>query len=332
MGAGRIVHHVPRDLHVFIAPPPPAALGHLKASNLTGAIVAGCVLAVTTGSVWLSAQATTGLWLAGQLLLGAALVEWFVLLHECGHGTLFRARWANTLVGHVAGVLAMIPFPIWKRIHGRHHKWTGWQDLDPTTNGLTPRVRPAWQRAIVNVCWKYWIPLFSVLYRLTNFWNLPRLTRLFPHRAIQVRLIGSAIAVAALYAVFVILVGPAAFVRLTGVAILVGLILEDVLIISQHTHIPMGVSGGHTVMPHAAADQERFTRSLRLPPWASHLTLHFDAHELHHMYPFVPGYRLDDIGYVPANEVGWSGWIARARAIPGEILLFQNRDESGFDV
>jgi hypothetical protein len=35
---------------------------------------------------------------------------------------------------------------------------------------------------------------------------------------------------------------------------------------------------------------------------------------------------------VPANEVGWSGWIARARAIPGEILLFQNRDESGFDV
>jgi fatty acid desaturase len=315
-----------------MTPPPPAALSHLKASNLTGAIVAGGVLVVTMGSVWLSAQAATGLWLTGQLLLGAALVEWFVLLHECGHGTLFRARWANTVVGHVAGVLAMIPFPIWKRIHGRHHKWTGWQDLDPTTNALAPRERPAWQRAVVNVCWKYWIPLFSVLYRLTNFWNLPRLTRLFPDRETRHRLIASAAGVAALYAALIIVLGPTVSVRLTGVAIVVGLILEDVLIISQHSHIPMGVSGGRAVIPHAAADQERFTRSLRFPSWMSHLALHFDAHELHHMYPFVPGYRLGEIVYAPANEVSWSRWIARARAIPGEILLFQNRDESGFDV
>ena len=60
--------------------------------------------------------------------------------------------------------------------------------------------------------------------------------------------------------------------------------------------------------------------------------LHFDAHELHHMYPFVPGYRLMEIRYTPDNEVSWWRWIPAARAVPGEIFFFQNRDGSGFDV
>jgi fatty acid desaturase len=60
--------------------------------------------------------------------------------------------------------------------------------------------------------------------------------------------------------------------------------------------------------------------------------LHFDAHELHHMYPFVPGYRLNEVPYAAANEVSWRHWVPAARAIPGEVFLFQNRNESGFDV
>ncbi len=313
-------------------PPRPAALSHLKASNLAGATFAGLALLATAGGLWLSSQSSVTLWLLGQMVLAAALVEWFVLLHECGHGTLFRLRSANTLVGHVAGVLAMIPYPIWKRIHGRHHKWTGWQDVDPTTTALAPRSHPAWERAVVNVCWKYWIPLFSVLYRLTNFWNLPRLVRLFADSGTQRRLLASALASGGLYIGVAVVAGPGVLARLLGLAVLLALVLEDVLIISQHTHIPMGCSHGQSVAPHAALDQERFTRSLRLPSWASRAALHFDAHELHHMYPFVPGYRLGEIDYTPANEVSWSQWIGRARAIPGEILLFQNRDESEFDL
>lgn len=314
------------------SPPRPAALSHLKASNLAGAIFAGLALVATAGGLWLSTQTGVPLWLVGQVVLAAAFVEWFVLLHECGHGTLFRSRSANTFIGHVAGVLAMIPYPIWKRIHGRHHKWTGWQDVDPTTTALAPRPHPAWERAIVNLCWKYWIPLFSVLYRLTNFWNLPRLLRLFRDAGTQRTLVTSALAVGGLYVGVAVVVGPGVLARLLGLAVLLALVLEDVLIISQHTHIPMGRSHGRAVAPHSAMDQERYTRSLRLPSWASRIALHFDAHELHHMYPFVPGYRLNEIDYTPANEVRWSQWIGAARAIPGDILLFQNRDESGFDV
>ena len=62
------------------------------------------------------------------------------------------------------------------------------------------------------------------------------------------------------------------------------------------------------------------------------LLLHFDAHELHHMYPFVPGYRLHGVAYTPQNEVGYWGWIRAAKRVPGEVFLFQNRTESGWEI
>jgi omega-6 fatty acid desaturase (delta-12 desaturase) len=329
-----IVRSVPTSMvqPASAAPPGPLALTGLRPRNLTaGGFVAVTVTATLTG-FWCATQSSPLLWLAGQLLLAAAFVEWFILLHECGHGTLFGPRWANTITGHAAGVLAGMPFPIWKRIHGRHHKWTGWQDLDPTTAALTPRDRSAWARAVVNVCWKYWIPLFSVLYRLTNFWNLPRIMRLFPSREARVHMLIGAACAALLYAIAVAAIGPLALLRIAGVAVLLALMAQDILILSQHTHIPMGQSHGRHVTPHAAKDQERFTRSLQLPRLLSLSVLHFDAHELHHMYPFVPGYALHRIDYATLNTVCWWRWIAAARAVPGEVLLFQNRDDSGFDL
>ena len=313
-------------------PPTPAELSHLKPRDSTGIAFTAAAVLTTGVGFRLAFEPRLVWWLTGQLLLAAALVEWFVLLHECGHRTLFRSRWANGAVGHVAGVFAMIPFPVWKRIHGRHHKWTGWQDLDPTTAALAPRQRTSWERALVNFCWRYWIPLFSLLYRLANFWNLPRLLRLFPDRRAGIHIVLGVSSVALVYGAAIAAIGPWALVRALGPALLAAFIAEDILILSQHTHIPMGQSLGQPVTPHAAHDQERFTRSLRLPAWLSRLVLHFDAHELHHMYPFVPGYCLQHIEYETQNEVGWWRWTSAARAIPAEVLLFQNRDETGFDL
>ncbi len=59
------------------------------------------------------------------------------------------------------------------------------------------------------------------------------------------------------------------------------------------------------------------------------MLLHFDAHELHHLYPAVPGYHLRSIPYQPPNEVAWWGWIRRARRMPAERFMFQNRHDTG---
>jgi hypothetical protein len=60
--------------------------------------------------------------------------------------------------------------------------------------------------------------------------------------------------------------------------------------------------------------------------------LHFDAHELHHMFPFVPGYHLHRVAYHPAHEVRWWTWVRAAKRLEGAVLLFQNRHDTGFPV
>ena len=318
----------PRSSH----PPTPSDLTHLRPSDAAGSAVILVAASATALALALSMRAELWLWLAGQVILAVALVQWFAILHECGHETLFRSRRVHGVIGQIAGFFSLIPFYNWKRVHGRHHKWTGWQDVDPTTATLVPRELSRAERVLVNVCWRFWIPLFSVLYRINNFWNWPRLRSLFEKSEDRRRLAASSIGLVVVYVAIVVLVGPAALLRLIGLGVLLSLVAEDLLLLSQHTHIPQQLSHGEPVRPFPTIEQEVFTRSLVFPRWLSALLLHIDAHELHHMYPFVPGYRLGGIAYETENEIGVWTWVRRARAMPGELFLFHNRLETGADI
>ena len=299
--------------------PRAADLIHLRPTDGDGLQIVGIALAGTAAALWLSLAGNWIAWVGGQTLLALMLLQWFVILHECGHDTLFRTRRWHATAGWIAGFFSLIPWYAWVRVHGRHHKWTGWQDLDPTTESLVPKPRTALERAVVNVCWRLWVPLFSVLYRLTNYWHVPRLLR-------------DVCVLLALYALVAWTLGPTTLLRACGVAVLLTLMAQDLLLLSQHTHVPQHVSHGEAVKPFPALEQEPFTRSLRLPPLVSGFLLHFDAHELHHMYPFVPGYKLRRIPYTPENEIGWWRWVAGAKRVRGDVLLFQNRLDTGYDL
>jgi omega-6 fatty acid desaturase (delta-12 desaturase) len=314
------------------AAPTPADLTHLRPTDAAGLRVIAVALGGTALALLLSFGAGWKMWVAGQTLLGLLLVQWFVILHECGHETLFKTRKWHAIAGRLAATFSLIPYHSWTRVHGRHHKWTGWQDLDPTTESLTPRVRGWAERVLVNLCWRFWIPLFSVAYRVTNYWNISRLFRIFPKSADRRAIATDAGLLLAFYAAVIVLLGPGLTFRGFGVALLISLVIEDLLLLSQHTHVPQHVSGGGTVKPFPAIEQEPFTRSLRLPRAASAFVLHFDAHELHHMYPFVPGYHLRRIDYTPANEIGWWKWVRGAKRVPADVLLYQNRIQTGHDL
>ena len=202
----------------------------------------------------------------------------------------------------------------------------------PLWRSLSARPRGCVQRAIVNVCWRLWIPIFSIVYRATNYWNIVRLFRMFPKPADRRAIARDTALLIALYAFVVFALGPAIVLRGAGLALVMAFVIEDLLLLSQHTHVPQHVSGGNTVKPFPAVEQEPFTRSLRLPAIASAFVLHFDAHELHHMYPFVPGYHLRRIPYTPENEIGWWRWVHGAKQVPADVLLFQNRLETGHDL
>ena len=305
-------------------------ISELRPRDRIGWLYLGLATTCTTAAIGLSLTPSLIAWIAGQLLLAIALNQWFVLLHESGHSTLFRTKALHKPVGHLAAFFAGIPFHSWKAVHALHHRWTGWQDLDPTTAALVPRPLSRGQQMLIDFCWRTWLPLFSILYRINNYWNLPRLFGFFDDRRQRRRLVTNTSVQIAAYGVVILALGPVLVIKLVGLGTLIALVFQDVLILSQHTHIPQDRAEGARVKPVPAREQEEYTRSLDFPPWfARWVLLNFNDHELHHMYPSVPAWDLPRLGHSTMNRTGWLQFIVHAKQLRGEVFLFQNRDSTG---
>lgn len=61
------------------------------------------------------------------------LVRTFIIMHDCGHGSFFKSRRANEIVGWITGVLTLTPFAQWRKDHALHHASSG--DLDRRGHG-----------------------------------------------------------------------------------------------------------------------------------------------------------------------------------------------------
>src|SRR4051794_1907974 len=100
--------------------PRPSELQHLRPSNAAAAVAVATAAGATALGIALAIHPfeaprvgsfdALGLrvlaWVAGQVILGFALVQWFVLQHECGHDTLFASKRLNGFVGAIAGGFA----------------------------------------------------------------------------------------------------------------------------------------------------------------------------------------------------------------------------------
>ncbi len=74
-------------------------------------------------------------WLTLLLAVPAAglLTRLFIFQHDCGHGSFFRSRTANNVIGYLLGILTLTPYRYWRRTHAIHHATSG--DLDRRTFG-----------------------------------------------------------------------------------------------------------------------------------------------------------------------------------------------------
>jgi len=79
------------------------------------------------------------------------LARCFSLMHDCGHGALFRSPLANRWAGFLLGVVAGIPQLPWSRGHAFHHRHNGdWQKYQGPSALISTeaysRLSPAHQR------------------------------------------------------------------------------------------------------------------------------------------------------------------------------------------
>ncbi len=314
------------------APPSPTEMRHLRARNSMATL--HLLLSITGfgGGFLLAAETQNAtLYWVGQLILALAFIHGFILLHEAGHHTLFKQGWLNDTVGHLAGFVAMIPYTSWRPIHNRHHRYTGWQDLDATTASLMPHHVPLWQKYVIDIAWRYWLPLFSILYRLLNYWHLPRVQNFLGRRTQSAKQFLNAVILLFAYGALLAWFGAAECLSTVGPGLFLSLMVQDIILLSQHTRMPTNQSHGRKVKLFPPSMQSPFTRSLRLPSLFSWLIMHFDAHELHHMYPAVPGYLLRKIPYTPHNEVNWLIWIRDVKRVSGTSFLFGKHDKTEVD-
>lgn len=67
-------------------------------------------------------------------LIGSGLlVRIFIIFHDCGHGSYFKSKKANDIVGIICGIIAYTPYYKWHSQHSEHHATT--VNLDKRGNG-----------------------------------------------------------------------------------------------------------------------------------------------------------------------------------------------------
>jgi len=285
----------------------------------------------TAVAFYLSVNESHLIYAVSQVLLALSLLQWIIILHEAGHETLFRSRIANLLSGHIAGTFALLPYHSWKIVHQRHHVWIGWQDKDSTTADLVPRKLKLFEKLAINFAWRSYFPLFSIVYRIKNYWYLPRMLGYIEKENHST----------AIFSVLFFLVFYIFLIYITGVnliatsflpGVFISFAIQDPIILSQHTHIPQKLARNQTVKPFPHSEQGQFSRSLILPNWFSFLILHFDYHERHHLHPNVPGYYLHKLDVEQPNAVHWLTWLRGAKKLKGEVFLFRNQHDTGFNL
>lgn len=303
----------------------------LKPSLAKGVRVIAYVSLWTVLSAYLSFSENTWIWLSGQVLYGLVVLQWFVLLHDFGHNHFFKSGRLNWLFGYVSSLFCLVPYAPWKWIHSQHHTWTGWHDLDPTQESTLPNQAKPLKNKIANICWLLGIPVLTLAFSFKNFWNLPRLFRLFPDTTKHIHFVFSIFLLIAVFAAQVYFVPGFLAAWIVGYCFF--LFLSDPLLISQHVHIPQKISHGATVNPFSVKEQDQYTRTLIFPTWVSkYILLGFDKHTLHHIIPRLPCYHLNSVDYTFSGSIPWHKWLVIAKQTPAETLLFSNNNNTGLNI
>ncbi|WP_417687159.1 fatty acid desaturase [Roseibium sp.] len=52
---------------------------------------------------------------------GGLLVRFFIIQHDCGHGSFFASKKVNDITGRLVSILTLTPYAYWRRSHALHH-------------------------------------------------------------------------------------------------------------------------------------------------------------------------------------------------------------------
>jgi acyl-lipid omega-6 desaturase (Delta-12 desaturase) len=236
-------------------------------------------------------------WAAFPLVVPAAalLVRLFMIQHDCGHGSFFKSRLANDLLGRTLGVLTLTPYAFWRSSHATHHATSGNLDRRGVGDVITLTVReyrllPAWRRLFYQI-YRHPLVLFGIgpTYLFVIRHRIPTGNPL-RHRQRWTSILGTDAVIAATILLLVLTVGPRAVLLGYLPMILLASSLGVWLFYIQHQfEDTYWQAEAEWDFGAAALQGSSFYDLPRALHW---LTGYIGFHHIHHLCSKVPNYRL----------------------------------------
>ncbi len=238
-------------------------------------------------------------WLALLMALPAALflVRLFMIQHDCGHGSFFKSRWANNLLGSFLSVLTMTPYQDWRRCHATHHADTGNLDRrgvgDITTMTVREYLRGPWLTRFGYRLYRHPLILFGVGpgYQFLVRFRIPS-TRRLNDLPSWFAVMGTNAAIAAIMATLALTVGARPFLLAFLPVILLASTIGVWMFYVQHQfEETYWEPDGRWNFDAAALAGSSYYDLPRVLHW---LTAYIGFHHIHHLSSRIPNYRLSE--------------------------------------
>lgn len=248
--------------------------------------------------LWVIAYQTIAIspWITVGISMIAAgfVVRTFIIFHDCTHGSFFKNKKANDIVGFWTGVLTSFPYEKWKREHTIHHATSsnldkrGIGDIDMLTleeYEAASKLRRFGYRMYRNPLVMFGLgPLYMVLV-------LNRVNRKDAKAKERKNTYLTNITVVAICAAMIYLVGWQAFLLVQGTTLFIAGALGIWLFYIQHTYEDSYFENdAEWDYVKAAVEGSSY---YKLPRILQFLTGNIGFHHVHHLSPRVPNYNLE---------------------------------------
>lgn len=224
------------------------------------------------------------------------LVRIFILFHDCCHGSFFKNKKANDIVGTITGIMTMFPYSKWKREHSIHHATSG--NLNKRGTGdIWIMTVDEYKQANWKLRWQYRLyrnplimfglgPLYLLL--VTN-----RINRKDARKNERLNLYFTNFMIVTIYAVMTYAIGWQPFLFIQGIIMFVAAMLGIWLFYVQHQFEDAYFEDEQQWdYVKAAIDGSSFYQLPKILQW---VTGNIGYHHVHHLSPKVPNYYLETV-------------------------------------
>ena len=221
------------------------------------------------------------------------MVRIFIIFHDCGHGSFFKSKRLNKVVGIITGLIVFTPYHKWHHDHKIHHQTVGNLDKRGTGDVKTLTVEEysrlnRWQkfgyRFYRNPFFLFGIApilLFTILHRFTNK-EMSAREKLYVHLTTLALVVAITILILAIgWKTFLLIQLPILYI-----ATVHGVWLFYVQ--HQYRHVKWTETEGWDYKTIALGGSSLF----KLPALLNWFTGSIGYHHIHHLSPLIPNYNL----------------------------------------